>query len=154
MKQESGRSMIEMLGVLAIMGIITVGAFSLLRLALNSQKKSQVTEDVVTIVTQVRQLLGGYDDFSNIDNSMIFGAIGVSNKNPYGGAYTVSVNPSNARQFIVGIDGLPMSDCEYLATKAWTDSVGYISSNHTESGATGNCKNSGTNNSVQIVFGD
>lgn len=146
--------MIEMLGVLAIMGIITVGAFSLLRLALNSQKKSQVTEDVVTIVTQVRQLLGGYDDFSNIDNSMIFGAIGVSNKNPYGGAYTVSVNPSNARQFIVGIDGLPMSDCEYLATKAWTDSVGYISSNHTESGATGNCKNSGTNNSVQIVFGD
>ena len=154
MKQESGRSMIEMLGVLAIMGIITVGAFSLLRLAMNSQKKSQVTEDVVTIVTQVRQLLGGYDDFSNIDSSMIFGAIGVSNKNPYGGAYTVSVNPSNAREFIVGIDGLPMADCEYLVTKAWTDSVGYIASNHTESGATGNCKNAGTNNSVQIIFGD
>ena len=75
-------------------------------------------------------------------------------KNPYGGVYSVSVNPSNARQFVVGIDGLSQSDCEYLVTKAWTDSVGYIASNHTESGATGNCRNTGANNSVQIIFGD
>ena len=30
MKQESGRSMIEMLGVLAIMGVITVGAIGMI----------------------------------------------------------------------------------------------------------------------------
>ena len=154
MKQESGRSMIEMLGVLAIMGLITVGAIGMVSTAMRTQKRSAVNDEVLQIVTGVRQLLGEYDDFSNIDNTTIFGAIGMSNKNPYGGAYTVSVNPSNSRQFIVGIDGLSQSDCEFLVTKAWTDSVGYIASNHTESGATGNCKNISGNNSVQIIFGD
>ena len=154
MKTESGRSMIEMLGVLAIMGVITVGAIAMISTAMRTQKHSTTNDNVTQIVLGVRQLLGEYDDFSNIDNSLIFGAIGLSNKNPYGGAYTVSVNPANSRQFIVGIDGLSQSDCEYLAAKAWTDSVGYINSGHTESGATGDCKNSGTNNSVQIIFGD
>ena len=154
MKQESGRSMIEMLGVLAIMGVITVGAIAMISTAMRTQKQSAVNDDVTQIVLGVRRIMGEFDDLSNIDNSIIFGAIGVSNKNPYGGAYTVSVNPSNARQFIVGIDGLSTSDCEYLRTKAWTDSVGYIMSNHTQGGATGNCKNSGANNSVQIIFGD
>ena len=154
MKQESGRSMIEMLGVLAIMGVITVGAIALISRAMRTQKHNTTNDDVAQIVLGVRQLLGEYDDFSNINNTTIFGAIGMSSKNPYGGSYTISVNPSNPRQFIVGIDGLSQTDCEYLATKAWTDSVGYITSNHTESGAIGNCKNTGGNNSVQIVFGD
>ena len=154
MKQEYGRSMIEMLGVLAIMGVITVGAISLISTAMRTQKRSAVNDEVVTIVTGVRQLLGEYDDFSNIDNSTIFGAIGVTNKNPYGGAYTLSVNPSNSRQFIVGITGLNKSDCEYLITKAWSDSVGYQISDGKSSGATGDCHNTNGNNSVQIIFGD
>ena len=151
---QSGRSMIEMLGVLAIMGVITVSAIALISTAMRTQKHSTANDQVTQIVLGVRQLLGEYDDFSNIDNSIIFGAMGMSNKNPYGGAYTVSVNPANARQFIVGIDGLTQSDCEYLAAKAWPDSVGYIVSNHAEGGATGNCKNGGTANSVSITFGD
>lgn len=154
MKQEYGRSMIEMLGVLAIMGVITVGAIAMISTAMRTQKQSEVNDDVTQIVLGVRRLMGEYDDFSNIDNSIVFGAIGVSNKNPYGGVYTVSVNPSNARQFIVGIDGLAQADCEYMVAKAWTDSVGYIASNHAQGGATGNCKNNGNNNSVQIIFGD
>ena len=154
MKQEYGRSMIEMLGVLAIMGVITVGAISLISTAMRTQKRSAVNDEVVTIVTGVRQLLGEYDDFSNIDNSTIFGAIGVTNKNPYGGAYTLSVNPSNSRQFIVGITGLNKSDCEYLITKAWSDSVGYQISDGKSSGSTGECHNTNGNNSVQIIFGD
>lgn len=154
MKQESGRSMIEMLGVLAIMGVITVGAIAMISTAMRTQKHNTTNDDVTQMVLGVRQLLGEYDDFSSIDGSTIFGAIGMSNKNPYGGTYTVTVDPSNTRQFVVGIEGLAQSDCEYLATKAWTDSVGYITSNHTESGATGNCKNTGANNSVQIIYGD
>lgn len=154
MKQESGRSMIEMLGVLAIMGIITVGAIGLISTAMRTQKRSTVNDEVLQIVTGVRQLLGEYDDFSSIDNSTIFGAIGVKNKNPYGGAYTLSVNPANSRQFIVGITGLSKSDCEYLKTKAWSDSVGYQMSDGKQSGATGECGKDNGNNSVQIIYGD
>ena len=154
MKQESGRSMIEMLGVLAIMGVITVGAIGLISTAMRTQKRSAVNDEVIEIVTGVRQLLGEYDDFSNIENVNIFSAIGISNKNPYGGAYTLTVNPTNSRQFIVGIGGLNKSDCEYLKTKAWVDSVGYQISDGKQSGATGDCGNTNGNNSVQIIFGD
>ena len=72
MKQESGRSMIEMLGVLAIMGVITVGAIEMIQLAMNTQKRNTVNEEVLQIVTQVRNIHGEYDDFSNINNSTIF----------------------------------------------------------------------------------
>ena len=153
MKHESGRSMIEMLGVLAIMGIITAGAFVLISTAINTQKRSRVTDDVTAIVSGVRNLLGEYDDFSNIDNSTIFGAIAMSNKNPYGGTYELAVNPLNYRQFVVKVNGLTKTDCEGLVTKAWHDSVGYISSEHKESGATGNCKD-GNDNVVSIVYGE
>ena len=153
MKQESGRSMIEMVGVLAIMGMLTATAFALISLGINRQKQSRVTDDVVTIVSGVRSLLGEYDDFSNIDNSTIFAAMSVSNKNPYGGTYELSVNPANTRQFIVKINGLSKSDCDALVTKAWTDSVGYISSDRKESGATGNCVE-GKENTVSIIYGE
>jgi len=153
MRQESGRSMIEMVGVLAIMGMLTATAFALISLGINRQKQARVTDDVVTIVSGVRSLLVDYDDFSNIDNSTIFAAMSVSNKNPYGGTYELAVNSLNTRQFIVKINGLSKADCEALVTKAWIDSVGYISSDHKESGATGNCVE-GNNNVVSIVYGE
>ena len=153
MKQESGRSMIEMIGVLAIMAIITAGAFVLITTAFSTQKRSKTVDDVASIVTGVRSLLGDYDDFSGIDNSTIFGAIAVSNKNPYGGTYELAVNTANPRQFIVSINGLSKSECAGLVTKAWTDSVGYKESNHKESGAKGDCVD-GNKNVVSIIYGE
>lgn len=145
MKQESGRSMIEMLGVLAIMGVITVGAIGMITYAMRMQKQSKVNDDVYQIVLGVRQLLGEYDDFSNIDSSAIFTALAMSDKNPYGGNYVLSVNNANTRQFIVSINGLGAGDCKALKTKAWSDSV---------SGASGDCDSSQNDNVVSIVYGE
>ena len=50
MKDESGRSMIEMLGVLAIMGGITVGAIGIISSAMRTQKRSTVNDDVIQMV--------------------------------------------------------------------------------------------------------
>ncbi|MBO4480111.1 MAG: type II secretion system protein [Alphaproteobacteria bacterium] len=154
MKYESGRSMIEMLGVLAIMGVITIGAISMISTAMRTQKRNTVNEEVLQIVTGVRQLLGEYDDFSNINNTTIFGAIGISPKNTYGGSYELSVDPSNPRQFIVSITGLTDSDCEYFVTKAWSDSVGYMNSDGKQGGATGTCNLGNGKNIVKIVYGE
>ncbi len=153
MRQESGRSMIEMIGELAIMMALTATAIATYNYAMNMQKRSTVNENVSNIVTGVRSLLGEYDDFSNIDNSIIFGAIGVSNKNPYGGTYELAVDSANSRQFIISINGLSKSECDGLKTRAWTDSVGYIKSNHKESGATGKCVD-GNNNVISITYGE
>ena len=154
MKNESGRSMIEMLGVLAIMGVITVGAIGMISTAMRTQKRNTVNEEVLQIVTGVRQLLGEYDDFSNINNSTIFGAIGMSSKNPYGGTYELSVDPANSRQFVVTINGLSKNDCEYFITKGWSDSVGYVASDGKQSGATGNCRMEDGKNTVKIIYGE
>ena len=153
LKQESGRSMIEMIGVLAIMMALTATAIATYNYAMNMQKRSAVSENVSNIVTGVRELLKGYDDFSNIDNSTIFAAMSMSDKNPYGGNYELLVDPANTRQFIVRINGLSKSDCEALLTRAWTESVGYISSNHKDSGATGSCVE-GKDNIVSITYGE
>ncbi|HIU65396.1 MAG TPA: type II secretion system protein [Candidatus Enterousia avicola] len=154
MKQESGRSMIEMMGVLAIMGVITVGAIAAISSAMKSQKVNTVNDEVLQMVMQVKQLFGGYDDFSNINNATIFGAIGMSNKNPYGGTYEISVNPSNSRQFIVTINGLSQSECDAFVVKAWEGSVGYEMSGRTQSGASGSCDNPNGENFVQITYGE
>lgn len=154
MKCESGRSMVEMMGVLAIMGVITVAAIAAISSAMNMQKHNEVNDEVLQMVTQVRQTFTEYDDYSNINNATIFGAIGMSNKNPYGGTYEISVNPSNTRQFIISITGLSKSDCEYFITKGWDGSVGYEMSGRTESGATGNCNNENGENVVSITYGE
>ena len=154
MKMESGRSMIEMLGVLAIMGVLTVGAIGLISPAMRTQKRNTVNEEVLQMVTGVRQLLGEYDDFSHIDNTTIFGAIGMSPKNPYGGTYELAVDPANYRQFVVTINGLSRNDCEYFITKAWSDSVGYLATDGKQSGASGNCRMEDGKNVVKITYGE
>lgn len=154
MKMESGRSMIEMLGVLAIMGVLTVGAIGLISTAMRTQKRNTVNEEVLQMVTGVRQLLGEYDDFSHIDNTTIFGAIGMSAKNPYGGTYELAVDPANSRQFVVTINGLSQGDCEYFITKAWSDSVGYLTTDGKQSGASGNCRMEDGKNVIKITYGE
>ena len=116
--------------------------------------RNTVNEEVLQIVTGVRQLLGEYDDFSNINNATIFGAIGISPKNTYGGTYELAVDPANSRQFIVSITGLSDTDCEYFATKAWSDSVGYMNSDGKQSGATGSCNLGNGKNIVKITYGE
>ena len=154
MKQESGRSMIEMLGVLAIMGVITVGAIGMISTAMRTQKLTAVNDEVGQMVTMVRNIHGEYDDFSNMNGATIFSAIGLSNKNPYGGNYVLNVDPANPRQFVVTIDGLGQSECNALVAKAWSDSVGYRLSDGKNGGATGDCKGENGKNSVQIIFGE
>ena len=154
MIQESGRSMIEMLGVLAIMGVITVGAIGMISTAMRTQKLTAVNDEVVQMVTMVRNIHAEYDDFSSMNGATIFPVIGMSDKNPYGGSYALSVNPSNPRQFVVTIDGLGQSECKALVAKAWSDSVGYRLSDGKTGGATGSCDGTNGTNTVQIVFGE
>jgi type II secretory pathway pseudopilin PulG len=154
---ESGRSMIEMLGVLAIMGVITVGAIAMISAAMRSQKRNSAQDEITQITTGVRTILGQYDDYSGLDNGTIFAAIGMSDKNPYGGKYSLAANPVNLRQFVLTIDGLNSSDCEYFRSKAWTDSVGYQTSNGKSGGAVAvpsDCNALSGQNSVQIVYGE
>lgn len=153
MNQESGRSMIEMLGVLAIMGVITVGAYELIKLAFNNQKQMKAVEEIFVIVNEVRTLHSQYDDFSGMNGDVILSMM-EKKQNPYGGTYELSVDPSDSRQFILTVNGLSKSECQSLVTRAWSDSVGYQMSGGKQGGAAGTCTGNAGTNSVQIVFGE
>jgi type II secretory pathway pseudopilin PulG len=149
--------MIEMLGVLMIMGVITVAAIRMTSMAMRSQKRTTVQDEVAQIATGVRQLLGDYDDYSKIDNNTTFAAIEISNKNKFDGKYELAANPQDKKQFIVSITGLNSGDCEYFKTKAWPDSAAYRASNGKDGGASAtpaDCGDAGVKNAIKIVFGD
>ncbi len=153
MNQESGRSMIEMIGVLAIMGALTGVAFVMITDATASQKQRETVDEVAIIVSKVQDLHRGFDDFSVMDGPRILNMMGKV-KNPYGGSYDLMVDSSDSRRFIVSINGLDKSECEALSMYAWTDSVGYRLSDKKQSGATGSCDGANGTNVVQITFGE
>lgn len=154
MKTESGRSMVEMLGVLAIMGLITTGAITLVYNGLKLYKRMTVNDEVLTIVTEVRNLFSEYNDYSSLEQNTVFKAIGISDINAYGGKYELRYNPFNTKQFIVTITGLTRTECSYFVTKAWYDSVDFKNSEGKKGGATGDCNKIDDKNFVNIIYGE
>lgn len=149
----SGRSMVEMLGVLAIMGVITIAAAQMIRVAMQTVARNSIQDEVNGIVTGIRDKYGAYDDFSSIDSRTVFADIGKSAQGKYG----IMANPANPRQFIVSLNNLNTNDCLNFIGKPWLDSVGYIQSGGKQSGATAipsNCNDTNGKNTVQIIYSD
>ena len=65
-KQESGRSMIEMIAVLAIMGLITAGAFVLINSASRSQKIAHFDDEVNLLAANARALTAEAGNFKSL----------------------------------------------------------------------------------------
>lgn len=135
-------------------GFVTAGTVDFISSTLRTQKREVVNEEVLQIVTLVRQFSSEYDDFSNVNNDTIWNAIDMDSNNPYGGKYELSINPDDSRQFIVSITGLSKSDCEYFVARDWRDSVGYIVSDGNDGGAIGQCNAPDGENIVQIKYGE
>ena len=142
---ESGRSMIEIVGVLAVMGLITAGAFVLIRGGSATQKRSRAMDDVAVIAENIRGLYAESDDFKDLtDNdakgTVLIDALYLNTATPFGGktSYTV-VRTDDAQGFIVKLIGLDAKDCSALAAAAWSNSNGPAK-----------CDNKGV---VSVVFG-
>jgi len=147
---------VEMLGVLAIMGVITAAAVRGIPYAFRLINRNEVQSDVAKITTGIQSWLGNRNDYSELDNNIAWAAIGVVPKTPLGGKYELAVNSSNPEQYVLSITGLSSGDCGYFAKQAWLDSVGYKASAGRQGGATASpsdCGASGDANIVRITFG-
>ncbi len=67
-KLESGRSMIEMLGVLAIIGVLSVGGIAGYSKAMNKFKTNKVADNVSMIVTNIRTLYAQQSTYDGLTN--------------------------------------------------------------------------------------
>lgn len=113
-KNEYGRSMIEMLGVLAIIGILSVGGFDLISKANNNRKVAAVIDEIGSLARKSRTVMRDYeasDEDESIKN--------VSEHIKKGQAYPDNLEYTN--DTFIGTD-----DVEYKIYYANNDSVLFI----------------------------
>ncbi len=120
-KHESGRSMIEMVGVLAVMGLITAGAFVLISNASASQRRNRVIDDVMNIATGVRSLYAEHDTFPPITSATVLSALSINATSPYNTKYEIKT--ASDTTFLVTVPDMNYNDCSALSIKKWKDAA-------------------------------
>ncbi len=129
---QCGRSMIEMLGVLAIIGVLSVGGIAGYSKAMEQFKINKLTQHIAIIVTNVRTLFMNQGNYGGLNNSTakdmgIYpddGKISYSYfLNPFGGdSWLFSSDYKDVgddKSFIFSTHMLPKKACVDLATKDW-----------------------------------
>lgn len=149
MKQESGRSLIEIIGVIAITGMMTVAALGVYNMLRANQARTIAAAELEQIAQNTKLLLemqGSYHGVS-VDYLIKAGAL-KSDRAPIGGD-NWSVNASaDGKAFSITVTDLTTGECDYFSTSKpkWAQS---ILVNGFETGLAENCFDSDTN---QISF--
>ena len=132
-ENETGRSMIEMLGVLAIIGVLSVGGIAGYSKAMTKFKTNQVADNVSMMVANIKTLYAQQKSYNglNTENAISLGVVPDELKksaseltNSFNGS--VVINASNStngealpRAFDIIFNGLPKEACITLATNDW-----------------------------------
>ncbi len=143
---EQGRSMIEMLGVLAIVGVLSVGGIAGYSKAMNKFKTNKVGDQIQMISTNIRTLFSSQRTYAGLNNGMALQAglipgemyQAVSSGGAYDSDYTITnafgggvainvVDQSTANDdmaFTIAVDQIPQSACVSIATTDWGGDAG------------------------------
>ena len=139
--EQSGRSMVEMLGVLAIIGVLSVGGIAGYSKAMAKFKLSKAMDQVSNVVTNIRTLYSGQPNYSGLTTSIAIqmGAIGaemLSGKsttsaskayNAFNGQVGIAAAEINSvanMGFTVTFTGLGKEACVALSTADWGSGSG------------------------------
>ena len=136
--QESGRSMIEMLGVLAIVGVLSVGGIAGYTQAMNKFKVTKTTDQIQTLFQNIRTLTASQRNMDLVNNPSLMHKLGALTDemcqtstctkstlvNPYGGSILMGTyDGSTSKKVYIAYNDLPSSACVSLATQSWGDSA-------------------------------
>jgi len=125
-QKQSGRSMIEMLGVLAIVGVLSAGGIAGYSMAMQSYKTTQLVDKVNLITARVRQLYKG--QYSSISSADLVASGKVSDNdmdNPFGGKIGLMRNPweyTDGTAFYLQLGVIPAETCTDLLMTDWGSS--------------------------------
>jgi len=145
---ENGRSMVEMLGVLAIIGVLSAGGLAGYSKAMFKHKLNSTMEQITMLVTNIRTKYGSQGNYLNLStaNAYKLGIIpptmttdsGATLSNPFKGAVTLTLvdaratsaadlakaATSTATGFALTYNGLPQEACIALATADFGSGAG------------------------------
>ena len=137
---QCGRSMIEMLGVLAIVGVLSVGGIAGYSKAMMKFKINKTADQISQIVTNIRTLYAQQTTYQGLNTVSAYNMgvipdemgsyhnIGWTDaiNNPFSGPVMISthsrLSSSSNDAFVIEIGGLPIEACVTLATMDWGSS--------------------------------
>ena len=127
---QTGRSMVEMLAVIMIIGVLTVGALTGFNQTMEKYNVGKMHTDIQSISTEVANLYSwqrGYPESGKNNNFMsqlcsneVFPDgcdANLNAYNPFGGKYTVTAADG---YLTIKADGLPAGACEDLVIREWS----------------------------------
>lgn len=130
--EQSGRSMVEMLGVLAIIGVLSVGGIAGYSKAMAKYKTTQTLDQLSMLTANIRTAFSGATSYAglNTENARKWGLASSdmnSSKanelvNPFMGNVEVGAAKANGVDnmgFVIQYEGLPRDTCVTIATAGW-----------------------------------
>lgn len=133
--EQSGRSMIEMLGVLAIIGVLSVGGIAGYSKAMNKFKTNKVADNVSMLVANIKTLYAQQNSYAELDNAnavsmgVVPDELGTDSSNllnAFNGPVNIHVsgstssdNTNDDKAFVIYFGNLSREACITLATNDW-----------------------------------
>ena len=174
---ESGRSMVEILGVLAIIAVLTVGGIAGYSQAMAKHKLNRAQEQIFTIIANVRTFYASNAGFADLDNanaiklnilpSDMLPRGGQTSANgihsAFGGRVNIQAEEGNIGHFSIEFQDIGGDTCISLMSSDWgTDglvsiSTGALTARAGElpvpaATAAEHCKKSGGNDIIWIFY--
>ena len=144
MREQSGRSLIEIIGVLAIGAIMISGTYAIYNSTNQKQKRLIASSNLENIATKTKTLLeySGYGPVS-VDFLIEAGAL-TNDKAPAGGKDWSVTSSIDGTEFSINLVDLSYDECAYFTTKK-LDWVTKISVNGYDSDDSSYCLKTGDN---------
>ena len=144
MREQSGRSLVEIIGVLAIGAVMTVATYNIYTSISKRNKNMVASETLKDIATKTKTLLE-YSNYKPVSVDFLIEAGVLKNSKAPIGNSNWSVTPSyNYEEFSINLYGLKYEECSYFATKNF-DWATKVSINGSESQTTALCLKTGDN---------
>jgi len=125
MKMESGRSLIEIVGVLAVTAVMTASAVGIYNSIRNNQRNTIASAELRELAKNTKLLMEMRGDYSgvSVDYLVKAGAL-KSERPPIGKEWSVEVDVDRTA-FVIKLYGLSHSECDYfaVAVPAWAKDV-------------------------------
>ena len=117
MREESGRSLIEIIGVLAIGVTMLAAAYSMYK-TIDQRQKRLIAYEAIQDVAKKTKILYAYSGYKNVSVNVLKtdGAIDKTNA-PIGKRWEITKNGDNDTEFKIVLEQLDYADCEYLRIK-------------------------------------
>ena len=152
MRMESGRSLVEIVGVIAIGMAMTAGVIGIYRMMRQNQERTIAQVELKQIANDVKILMETRGDYTGVSVDYLIKAGALSNDHvPIGGndwSVTASVD---GKSFNINLVGLSNSNCAFFATSvpSWAKTV--IINGYEISQVSNNCFSGGTNEITFVV---